>query len=307
MRWSKLDKKLKQTLPKLNKVYRDIEDDVLEIVETYKEKDINEMASDRLKRKIENIVKESDSNSLFYVYAKSLLKHLSIANAIEILIYWTYTKVEETLDHISNLVFEFCREDALDELKKDTDKEYKISDSKLNTFIIVLNKPYRNYLTYLSSIDYNETYRKVITTIQSGEINVAEYDKLIEKQRNRVLNINEEKRSGVLHDTAIRVENECYVEPLRKENNKVVFWNPMDERTSTMCSSLYGKVFNTNDWNEFDRFADGSWQHFKVFGLEVGINLPPIDMPTHHCRSEVIEYNAFIKENPNFTERNSTL
>lgn len=288
MRWTKLDKTLKQTLPKLNKVYRDIEDEILELIELYKNDEINNIANDRLKRKVENIVKESDKNSLFYVYAKSLLKHLSIANAIEILIYWTYTKVEDKLDEISNNVFEFCREDALEELKKDTDKEYKISDSKLNTFIIVLNKPYRNYLTYLSQIDYNETYRKVITTIQSGEVNTSDYDKLIEKQRNRILNINEEKRSGVLHDTAIRVENECYVEPLRKENKQVIFKNPMDDRTSTMCSSLYNKVFNTNDWNEFDRFADGGWQHFRVFGLVSGINLPPIELPVHHCRSFIV-------------------
>ena len=72
-------------------------------------------------------------------------------------------------------------------------------------------------------------------------------------------------------------------------NAKAKFVAVMDNRTTDMCRSLNGQVFNVNGWNTFKRYSDYSKgeRKYKCFGFVLGLNLPPITDHYHYCRSTI--------------------
>jgi hypothetical protein len=62
-----------------------------------------------------------------------------------------------------------------------------------------------------------------------------------------------------------------------------------DKKTTEMCVSLDGQIFNVHDWNKFRRYSASSenYQTYNIYGLVAGVNLPPIDDHFHYCRSTI--------------------
>ena len=75
------------------------------------------------------------------------------------------------------------------------------------------------------------------------------------------------------------------------EDAKARFIAVMDDRTTKMCKSLNGQIFNVRGENVFKRWSEsrGGIATFKCRGLQLGLNLPPINDGFHWCRS-TIEY-----------------
>ena len=67
---------------------------------------------------------------------------------------------------------------------------------------------------------------------------------LLKKQSNRILNINDNKESGALVDTAIGLGNDAYVLAGGEKDQLILFVAEMDERTTRICRSLDHQIHN---------------------------------------------------------------
>ena len=96
-------------------------------------------------------------------------------------------------------------------------------------------------------------------------------------------------------EDAPEIINAYYIKNGRKKYvpiTMVQFIAVMDSKTTDMCSSLNGQIFDINGINKFKRYSSayGGIVQYEVKGLELGINLPPITDHIHHCRSTIIPY-----------------
>ena len=110
-----------------------------------------------------------------------------------------------------------------------------------------------------------------------------------EKQRNRLICVNDNKYSGGLDKYITALGNMSYIEA-SDINSKVKFISDQCEHVTKMCSYMDGMIFNTEKRNVFKRpFGDSvkdlELQEIDVMGLVVGINMPPITKHFHYCHS----------------------
>lgn len=117
------------------------------------------------------------------------------------------------------------------------------------------------------------------------------FKKLFEKQKNRIINVNGNKTSGAMDNELIYLANSAKIKAYEDNNiEKCRFIAIHDSKTTEMCRSLDGQVFNVHDWNEFYRYSETNQtkRKYRVYGLIPGVNLPPIDDHYHYCRSTII-------------------
>jgi len=275
MRWSNQDKILKLTYKEIKSSFQELKNQIEDLTYTL---DLNFDEINNIGNRQKRILQTSKLNQdeLLLFFKK---KARSNRDILFVLLFNLYLNQTDSINKLSNKVLNEVSKDSLSKLP------FKASVDNPLQYALILNSPLYLYLKSLAYTDALEAQRTILTSLQNqSELSL---DRLIEKQRKRILNINEDKYSGVLHDVSIRVANESYVEPLRKENHKVKFIAIEDERTTPMCNSMDGMIFNTVDKNSFDRETGEGLQHFEVDGLVSGINLPPITNFTHHCRSWV--------------------
>ena len=63
----------------------------------------------------------------------------------------------------------------------------------------------------------------------------------------------------------------------------------IDDKTTPMCKSLHGQLFNVKGQNIFKRYSESAkgTVTFKCQGLVLGVNKPPITDHFHWCRSQL--------------------
>ena len=116
------------------------------------------------------------------------------------------------------------------------------------------------------------------------------FKKLFEKQKNRIINVNGNKTSGAMDNELIYLANSAKLKAYEDNDiEKCRFIAIHDSKTTEMCRSLDGQVFNVCDWNEFYRYSATSDAKvkYKIYGMLIGVNLPPIDDHYHYCRSTI--------------------
>ena len=171
-------------------------------------------------------------------------------------------------------------------------------------FYGLLDTPCANGYTldeYKGAKALNSTYqihRQATMQIQQGKKpDVKDMEQEIEKEQNERLKIGL-KISGVIDMILIGINNMAKIEGIKtaiggsKESDaQVRFVAVMDDRTTKMCKSLNGQLFNVKGENTFTRYSDMAkgMQTYKCDGLVLGLNLPPITDHFHWCRSS-IEY-----------------
>ena len=306
-RWSKTDKTLKNYLKKFNGLGNDTIDDLIEMFDsldiTYN--DLNKPISKAEKRRLDKKIQEWKKKGLltgYFGYLVSSKTKITYADLLEIMIYSIYVNQEEKTKELSQEVFEIVAEDiysqALIELPpKIKAKKRKKKFSLTWEFIWSLlwiptyNKSWDSYLQLLTLTNEQEMYKQVLTAIQQEKSLTERMLKdLIQKQINRIISVNDDKYSGVLSDTCRQLGNKIYVEPFKDEKGlQVRFIAEIDKRTTKMCRSMDNMLFNVNDWNRFYRYSDvdGKEVLYTCMGLEVGVNLPPINNHFHWCRSTI--------------------
>lgn len=231
----------------------------------------------------------------YFEYLLDDLKKYSYSNILKLCVYATYAKAETKVYDESKQIFVVVANDCYKQAKKEIPHcpitipdilSWSYISKWLN--VLQLNCSYEEYLQSLTMTHSEEMFNKCVQAINSDvELQEEDIAKLIDKQRNRILNINEDKFSGAMETMSRTVGNKAYIDPF--PNQKVKFVAELDSRTTQMCLSLNGQIFNTVDENKFKRYSDAQKTEieYNVKGLVEGINLPPIVDHFHWCRSTI--------------------
>ena len=301
-RWKMTDKILENNLKHFKSIGIDTIDDIVEMMESLDiaYNDLNKPISKADKRKLDKNIKERKKSKLFtgyFAYLVTSKSKYTYADLIEILLYWIYIVQEKQFDELSKLVFVEVADDvyrqALDEIPIKPKKEFSLTWEFIWSFLWIptYNKRWEEYLKLLTMTNQQEMYKLIIGNLQQDRpIKEADLKELTRKQVNRVISINDGKYSGILSDTSRLLGNKVYTEPFKEEKGlQVRFVAEIDKRTTKMCEGLNNQLFYVNDWNRFYRYSDIDKRDvlYNVYGLEIGVNLPPINNHFHWCRSTI--------------------
>ena len=262
------------------------------------------------KKMIDAKIEEWDDKGLlngdFGKLARKIKSRTKVKNneVLELLIYGAYIEEQSKLQ---DKELEIIKSDVsyyYEQGQKEVNKKRKSLEIPMALFLMLLDRPIiRGYLwkEYLqATIKYNADliYRQAVIDIQQQKqlkIDSDVYQTLITRQQKAKLNINENKISGSVDKGLITLNNQAKIEGITSvdENAKVKFIAVEDNRTTKMCRSLNGQIFNAHDWNKFERYSDTnkSIRKYRCYGLVTGLNLPPIDDHFHWCRSTIV-YNT---------------
>ena len=280
-------------LTKLRSLYRKILLKVCDEVNLF-DSDIkmtDNVTSD-VRKRVESKIKTWKDEGILVGYLKYLVENMvyTYSYVIQILILGVYYEGFDEINDLSNTVFEKVARDCIDQLNRETSLGVTYNRDEILPLLIVpvVYVTYAQYLRTLLDTAADEIY-KVMSTALTHDIKIDEdlIKQYVYKQANRVLCINDGKYSGALNETCRSLFNQLYIFYL--QDKKVEFIAEIDEKTTEMCLSLNGQIFNVSDYNEFDRYSQmaGGLMHYKIFGLQPGVNLPPIVDHFHWCRSTV--------------------
>ncbi len=253
---------------------------------------LTDTVSSDVQKRLKNKINEWRDEGILVGYLKYLVDNIrySYQYVLNVLILACYYEGFDEINDLSNIVFEKVGSDCVSQLNQESPFNVTYDRDLLFSFLVVpiVAVTYENYLRALLETSARETYNLIATAL-THEIAVNEdlIKQYVEKQTNRLLCINKDRFSGALDETSRSLFNQLYVHYLR--NEKVIFIAEIDNKTTEMCMSLNGQIFNVSDYNEFDRYSAtaGGIMHYKIYGLEPGINLPPINDHFHWCRSTV--------------------
>ena len=217
---------------------------------------------------------------------------------LELILLGIYAVYMQTVYEKSKETFKKISHDAVAQAKKERKKEpavpFYITWNVIEELLIVntLQKPFYNYLQLLCQTNSDEAYKVFIQSKQvSGNAKTSEdgLDILMQKQENRLIDIHDDKESGVITDLGRQLWNEMYLKPYRDEDVQVRFVAEIDRATTEMCKGLDGMLFYTKRWNRYYRYSalDKRDVLYTTFGLKAGENLPPINNHFHWCRSTI--------------------
>ena len=300
-RWKYTDKILNDVDKSLNNIFDDIKDELIELFNEFNvsSEDLNKTVSPQIKRKYERSKREWKKQGLITPYFRYLIDtttKLTYSNLINLFILAIYLKYQKKEFDITKNLLVNVANDTYKQAKQDLRKEDDDSIPKKLTWkdiapwaiVMTIGVSIYEYLNILNQLA-SEDSKKIYLTLINQEITPEEkyLTKELKIQKNRLLKINGEKRSGVLENMSRQIGNKAYVEPFL--NEKVKFIAEMDDRTTPMCRSLNGQIFNTKDWNDFWRYSDvrKDKKKYHIFGLKEGVNMPPIEDHFHWCRSTI--------------------
>lgn len=143
-----------------------------------------------------------------------------------------------------------------------------------------------DWLSYKQNmIDYNanKTYRNVVVGIQQNNLDLSRYERSFNIERKRYLT--------ALDNEVASLSSYVALWGMEKQGiKKVQYVAVMDERTTHICESMNGQIFNINDWNTYYRLQnnnDEKLTKYVTYGLQIGENQPSLH---YNCRSVLIPY-----------------
>ena len=176
-------------------------------------------------------------------------------------------------------------EETEKQCKKITGKDYKIDYKKLTDEALLepnnLGYVWETYKDSTVDFNANEMYNELVVGLKQDKQPIIE--DVINRQENRIVKIKKKEYgksySGALENQLDFVTTYSQLQIFQKYGIERVKWiSVVDDRTCKECESLDGKEFNINDWNEFVKYEndDKEIETFKVDGIEIGVNAPPI-------------------------------
>ena len=317
-RWREIDKFLSSYLDDYKKLNRRTRRKIQEIFDSinFTVEELTDYANSKnvnvFKDKIEEFLEDNEVEGYVAYTLKKLLNRKKIRNneIVENSILMVYQEEATKLDEMETSLFEKvsieiykdAQQEAIDVLEKSDDsKLYPLPDLFLLTYLAL--PTYRGYkwVDYrLADLQYNarQLYTQLVMAMQQSrplDVNADEFKSLFNKQNNRYLNKKKDTRqadqySGALDNEVCFLVNQVALNGMIKQGcTRVQFVAVVDNKTTAMCETLNGQIFNINDWNTFSRYSasDGKNIVYKVKGLQLGVNLPPIDNHFHYCRSTI--------------------
>ena len=305
LRWKKTDKTLRDYIPKFKKIESDIVDDVIEIFDsldiTYS--DLNKAISKSEKRKLDRNIEKWREKGYMKTYLSILTnkRKYTYSNLIEIMLFVMYLESSKNVESITKEIYMIVAEDIYSQAYEDykrarpdkkPPKRISLTWEYIWGMIIVpsFNKNWTDYLELLVMTNAQEMFKQCLICLQQNKkIKAKDLKDLVHKQRNRIIDINGDKESGALVDTTRGLGNDIYTDSFDDKDLQVRFVAEMDNRTTPMCESMNNMLFYVNDYNHFYRYSamDKKDVYYSCYGLEAGVNLPPINNHFHWCRSTI--------------------
>lgn len=143
-----------------------------------------------------------------------------------------------------------------------------------------------DWLTYKQSmIQYNSNkmYRNIVIDIQQKRLDLDRYNRTFEIERKRYLT--------ALDNEVASLSSYVALWGMEKQGiKKVQFIAVMDEKTTKICQSMNGQIFDIKEKNVYYRYAnnnDDRTTKYETIGLQIGENQPSLH---YNCRSVLIPY-----------------
>ena len=329
-RWNEVDNKLSAFYSKNNRINKEMYKNLQSVFDSIKISygELKQYASAKqvakLRVAIDDIkVKYSLSGYVGYelsnLYKRRKLKNEEVILGLILVEYYRLYNEQKELemkmfDEISNLVYKKAQEETIsivDDKKKNKKKRSFLTIPNVFLLQLIGMSSFNGFKWYdykEGNISYNanKLYEKVVLGLQKRkklDVYDDEFMNLLNKQERAYFNKKkevEDKRgryvsdySGMLDNEISFIVNQTALQGMIAQGcKKVQFIAVMDEKTTDMCESLDGQIFNIDGWNTFSRYSkeDGKNVVYKVKGLEVGMNLPPINNGFHYCRSTIYPY-----------------
>lgn len=326
-RWNEVDELLSTFYSKNQKINRRMYDNLQDVFDTIKfsYEELNNYGSikdiAKLRRKIDEIKEEYGLDGYAGYTLNQYLKRKKLTNRELLLTYIIlqyYKQLKEQnkdetilFDEIKNVIYKQETKRILIIYKQQgIEKKPKDDMSKVNWLDILMMIGYNGYkwLDYKEgNIIYNANKLIELISIkmqQGKELNVDDTDisKLLNKQEKAYLYMPEKEIkedvyvnqfSGSLDNQIATLTNRIALQVMKDYGvKKVQFIAVIDDKTTKMCKSLDKKIFNIDDINAFSRYSALSQGEviYHTRGLELGVNLPPINDHFHYCRSTIIPY-----------------
>lgn len=277
---------------------------------------LNSIASEKDKKICDDLIdswrEQGILNGYFGVKCNNIYrrKRVTYNDILEIYIYYCFEMYEQDVDAEEQRIFrELANFYYMQGQYEVGVKPKEITDT---LFYTLIDTPCVNGYTlyeYKGAKALNSTYqihRQAVSQIQRGKVpDVTEMNKEIEKEQTERLKTGL-KISGVIDMILIGINNMAKVEGIKEatkdlptDDQKIRFIAVMDDRTTKMCKSLDGQLFNVHAKNTFTRYSEsnGGLTTYTCDGLVQGLNLPPINDSFHWCRSTIIYNINYPREN----------
>ncbi len=303
-RWKLLREDLRDFKKWFSSYSKVTQDKIQEIFDSYNinyeslYKHISKNDENRLLRKISLWKNAGLYKGYFQYHVEELIKKgITYIDLLEILLYGVFIEEQEAIETNINLIFDEVAKDCYNQGREELGKKPKsiIPFVIFTSFssLLIDGCTWKNYIDALILTNMQEIKRQHLINLQS-DINSDVYGDIMqtifEKQRNRLISINDDKYSGGLDKYLTALGNLALVEAGGDNNQKMKFISDRCEHVTKMCEYMDGMIFNTKDRNKFKRpvgtnSKDLTIQEIDIMGLTEGINQPPITNHFHWCHS----------------------
>lgn len=161
-------------------------------------------------------------------------------------------------------------------------------------FLYLLEQPnytglnWEQYIQTILQYNAQQIYKQVILNIQQQkelEIQSNEFQRILKRQNNQKINIDNNKISGSVDMQMIGLNNLAKVEGIKtlaENNSQVEFWAVTDENSTQMCQSMNGLKFYINKENEFDRYWGATTKELKLVRVKIKGLVPRCQSASYH-------------------------
>jgi hypothetical protein len=323
-RWNYTDLKLKDYLRIYKKTNLKTQDNIQDIFNgiDFNYMDLNKPISNNQRKKLSRVVDEWKQLELLKGYFEykviEILNKRYITNQemLSILLWGAFVKERSQLDEYEEVLFTEIGQDlykqGIDEIKPTKKKKWSLTWEYIWSMLCLPNVKGSSWITYIEALaltNAQDIERQTIIQLQQNKKPNIEDDvfkNILKKQQNRYISINDDKISGALDSQVVEIANKSLLkagEDVGQKKLRARFIAEIDDRTTKMCDGMNGMLFYVNDWNRFYRYSDDDKRDvlYTIKGLEVGVNLPPINNHFHYCRSTItylteMKYNELIAE-----------
>lgn len=300
--WDYVDNELKEYEKEYNKNNRKTLDEFQNLFDTDKDLDDYATKSDlnRLERTIEDNYEYLSDYGKYEARKRLNRRRMRYSDWFWFYMFVIYSAQTYQLLKIEQKIFNNVVKETYNRELKELSKVIK--PKKMNITGLtddLLKQPnskgyvWSEYKDVLALYNTNELHGLMVQNKRANKpLNVDNrtFKKLFDKQKHRLINVKNGKTSGAMDNELIYLANETKIQTyIFNDIEKCRFIAIHDSKTTKMCESLDGQIFNVHDWNKFTRYSNAtqSYRTYKVYGLIPGINLAPIDDSFHWCRSTI--------------------
>ena len=313
-RWSNTNKRLDDFIKKYNKLDRRKRDKLQQVFDgiDFTIEDVNKYITPTTRKKLERQIEEYEEQGILTGYfgynVKNILKRSKIRNIdmLEIMIQACYMQEMKSVNDLEMNLFQETSQEVymqgVEEAQpKKRRKSYIVPEFLILEILALPNSKgyiWADYKEATAEYNASQIKRQVLINLQQKQpLNVDDYEfsHIIDSQNKRYINKKketqqEDKYSGMLDDELTGLANRMLLQAYIDNGvEKVQFIATIDDKTTKMCESLDKQIFYIGEMNTFKRYSEnvGGIIEAQVYGLQTGVNLPPINDGFHWCRSTI--------------------